>query len=124
MQVIINPGAGPVRDANGTQAGTNMVTFARDVAEKLGCPVSEIHVSNLNREERGRYLFLLSRTVDGVRFTSTIEMPGIPVDRVRWMRRPEQDIWDFPRLYVDGGSWVWFFAINCAATRLNGTEGE
>jgi len=31
-------------------------------------------------------------------------MPGLPIDEVHWMRQHDQNIWDFPRLYVGGSS--------------------
>jgi hypothetical protein len=41
-----------------------------------------------------------------------IQMPGLPVERVRYMGETGQNIWDFPRLYVDDSSWIWQFALS------------
>jgi hypothetical protein len=40
-----------------------------------------------------------------------VAMPGLPLERVRFLGLQDQDIWRFPRLYVDGGSWVWKYAV-------------
>jgi hypothetical protein len=39
-------------------------------------------------------------------------MPGLPVEQVRYMGESGQNIWDFPRLYVDDSSWIWEFALS------------
>ena len=52
-----------------------------------------------------------------------VAMPGLPLERVRYMGEP-QNIWDFPRLYVDGDSWVWEFAIGWVRGILDGTHDE
>ena len=44
--------------------------------------------------------------------TIEIQMPGLPVDRVRFLDEDGQNIWDFPRLYVDDSSWVWKYALS------------
>ncbi|MET9402659.1 hypothetical protein [Kitasatospora sp. NPDC002965] len=38
-------------------------------------------------------------------------MPGLSLDQVRWMNEPDQNIWNYPRLFVDGSSWVWWYAL-------------
>ena len=38
-------------------------------------------------------------------------MPGIPTERVRYLGDPGQNIWDYPRLYVNGESGVWSIAL-------------
>lgn len=45
-------------------------------------------------------------------------MPGWPLGQVRW--QPDADAWQFPRLYVDGGSWLWGFAVGIARGALAG----
>jgi hypothetical protein len=37
---------------------------------------------------------------------------------VRYLGIPGQNIWDFPRLFVDGSSWVWKFAIAVTVERF------
>jgi len=45
-------------------------------------------------------------------------MPGLPLDRVRYIGAPEQNAWRFPRLFVDGNSWLWEFALEIARGAL------
>lgn len=97
---VINPGSGPVSGSTRENADKNLQKFL---------------------EDSGADSFQFNREEDGGRFTYTlvkgdqsceIEMPGLPLDKVRYMREPGQNIWDFPRLCVDGSSWVWLYALN------------
>ena len=38
-------------------------------------------------------------------------MPGISLEKVRFMGKEDENIWDFPRLYVDDESYVWKYAL-------------
>lgn len=106
MTIMINPGTGPVEGATVEQAKANMDAFAADLVER------GMYVTGLTRREDadddGRYGYLL--TMGDARKVE-IDMPGLPLDRVRYMDSEGQDIWDFPRLYVDGSSWIWMFAL-------------
>lgn len=107
MTFIINPGSGPVAGADFETARTNMVKFCEDLIEG-GQQVSGFAGDTSQTSDDGRFTFFIS--VDD--FEHQIDMPGIPIDEVRWMGEENQDIWDFPRLYVDGSSWIWMFALN------------
>ncbi len=48
-------------------------------------------------------------------------MPGIPLSEVRYVKG--LNAWLFPRLYVDGSSWLWEFAINMARGDLADPDG-
>jgi hypothetical protein len=106
MSIVINPGTGPVEGATLEQAKANMDAFAADL-NKRG-----LYVTGLTRREDadddGRYGYLLTM---GDARKLEVDMPGLPLDQVRFMDEPGQDIWDFPRLYVDGNSWIWMFAL-------------
>lgn len=106
MYVIINPGTGPVDGEEG-EAWNNMAQFVQDLEER------GIEVEGYNKPEAdsddGRFLFNVILK-EGI--TREVEMPGVPLENVRWLDREDQNIWDFPRLYVDGSSWVWKFALN------------
>lgn len=111
MQIVINPGSGPVANATAEQAAVNIKQFVADLA------VRGLNVVDIGRtpeadydlqDNDGRFAFDLTFDDGSV---AAVQMPGIPVERVRWLG-PDQDIWQFPRLYVDGNSWVWFFALN------------
>lgn len=104
MNVVINPGSGPVGGADSDHARANMRQFVMD----LGLNAEQVElISGPGREDAGRWLFVVR--VDGIEHE--VEMPGIPLDQVRWMDEAGQNIWHFPRLYVDGSSWVWLFAL-------------
>lgn len=104
IEVVINPGSGPVAESTYAQALQNMAVF---VAE-AGCH----SLTELLKPDQGdgRFKFFVCRGSTW----HEVDMPGIPLAKVRWMGEPDQDIWDFPRLYVDGSSWVWKFAVNAA----------
>jgi hypothetical protein len=104
---LADMGTGPVQGATEQDATRNIGIFILDLHDR------GLEVSTLTRcpdEDRGgRCAFSLGFS-DGR--SVEIRMPGLPTDRVRWMHEPEQRIHDFPRLYVDGGSWIWYFALS------------
>lgn len=102
--IIINPGSGPVHDSTYFNAKANMVVF---MADSHSHSLHEVVDSD---QGDGRFRFFVHR---GGRWHA-IDMPGLPLAQVRYMGEPDQNIWDFPRLYVDGSSWVWKFAIDLA----------
>lgn len=103
MTLIINPGSGPVRGAGEGEARAAMEAFVADLGE--GWETTPIAVGP---EKEGRWPFEVVHS--GHRHE--VEMPGLPVDRVRYTNEDGQNIWDFPRLYVDGSSWVWRYALD------------
>jgi hypothetical protein len=110
---VINPGSGPVRDSNEERAEAN----ARAFVEDLG--ISGVSIQREPRsDEKGRFGFVL--TLNDMRVE--MEMPGIPLENVRYLGIPGQNIWDFPRLFVDGSSWVWKFAIAVTVERFTGRD--
>jgi hypothetical protein len=102
VRFIVNPGTGPVQAHSLEHAEANMTAFAADLGGGS--------FSSFGKEEEGRYLFTLH--YEGRRVE--IWMPGCPLESVRYTGEPDQNIWDFPRLYVNGNSWVWKFALNSA----------
>lgn len=100
--IIINPGSGHVKDATEANAVENMKHFVTD------CGVEGLNVlRNPKDDEDGRYSFLVWK---GTR-CHEVEMPGLPLDKVRFTDEPDQNVWHFPRLYVNGSSWLWMFAL-------------
>jgi hypothetical protein len=104
--LIINPGTGPIADATLTNAKLNIAAF-------IGELVASGRVLMLASTEPtdggdGRWTFQVR--IDG-RWRK-ISMPGLPLDRVRFTGEGNQNIWDFPRLYVDGSSWIWGYALD------------
>ncbi|MBK7298633.1 MAG: hypothetical protein IPI91_19285 [Flavobacteriales bacterium] len=100
-QVIINPGSGPVASGPRQVSQNNIRQFIED----LGVPADWEFVSE-NKDGRHTYRIMAKGE------THEVEMPAIPLENVRYLG-DGQNIWDFPRLYIDGSSWVWRYALNC-----------
>lgn len=111
--VVINPGTGPVYGGTARNACLNARAFGREVGADS---VTYLPRSAERRwaEDDGRYTFRLRRG----RKTCVVTMPGLRASQVRYLRSTDQNIWDFPRLYVNGSSYVWDFAIGYAADVL------
>jgi len=107
MTIFINPGSGPVLGASRENAWANMAVFIADLKEGGHAKAVDLLPQPDAPEDRGRWTFSIIADTE----VHEIEMPGLPVDQVRWMDREDQNIWDFPRLYVDDSSWVWFYAL-------------
>lgn len=147
MSITINPGTGPVAGTK-DQARANMNTFAQDVADQHGYDLAAATIRYIKVEPEttriepyemetldgrmvmtelfeytddpegdGRFTYRLSFS-DDLRFD--VEMPGLPLERVRYTGADGQRISDYPRLYVDGSSWVWKFAVS--ACRIHDDE--
>lgn len=101
--VIINPGSGECECGTWGQAYANMKQFIEDCE----IPMHIIRADFI--PDDGRYLFVIG--ADNFKYESEIEMPGLPIEKVRYMSADGQNPFDFPRLYVDGSSWLWKFAI-------------
>lgn len=107
---IINPGTEPIADAQLMDAVANMDAFLADV-NLDGATFERLSTRDYGD---GRYCFVVRYGDAKVE----IQMPGMPLARVRYMRDEGQNIWHFPRLYVDGDSWVWFYAYDIARHNL------
>lgn len=57
----------------------------------------------------------------GIRKAS-VDMPGTPLTEVRYI--DGADPWRFPRLYVDGSSWLWEFAVDMTRLALRDPDGS
>jgi len=118
---VINPGSGPVPGAEHHHAVDNIETFCKDVGGDVSwAPVPAATPQIGQRKADGRWPFIIKANGREL----LVEMPGLPLESVRYMRRPEQNIWHYPRLYVDGSSWAWFYGMEAAQHRLFGEEGE
>ncbi len=105
MQVIINPGTGTVANANLIEATKNVDVLLKD-ADLDGWSIKH----DADMDEKGRFAFNV-QSPDGSKEIE-IDMPGVPLDEVRFTGAVNQNIWNFPRLYVGGSSWVWKYAVN------------
>lgn len=146
MSITVNPGTGAVPGGTREQARTNMGVFAADVAAEHGYDLASATIDDLpvapetfrvppleielpgggtyvteareytiDPESEGRFTFTL--TFGDLAFE--VEMPGIPVERVRYTGAEDQNILAYPRLYVDGSSWVWTYAVSACRARVD-----
>ena len=114
--LVINPGSGPVAGSSRSAAIVAIETFVKD----LGLPEVRVGDPPDAADNGGRFAFTLSlggRKVE-------VDMPGLPIERVRYMGEAGQNIWDFPRLYVDGSSWIWTFGLGVARAHLTGEDED
>ena len=108
IRVSLNPGTGPVAEASEQNAINNMAVFADDLRTRGIDVTTSVRRPDADYGD-GRYAFTVVTADDA---SHEVQMPGLPTDRVRWLKSEGQDIWQFPRLYVDDSSWVWFFALD------------
>lgn len=103
--VFTNPGTGAVRGASEQHAIDNMRQFITDAR------VDGLYLRRAAEKDygEGRFAFLVLR--DGYDQIIEIQMPGIPLEKVRFTGAEDQNIWHYPRLYKDGSSWVWQYAV-------------
>ncbi len=119
--LILSPGTADIPDTTEEDARKNIKVFVSDLAEK-GVKVKSTHRRpHLDGFYFGRYAFLLflkepqpqvNSFEPGLRKKILIHMPGVPLEKVRFMDTPDQDVLEFPRLYVDGSSWLWLYALH------------
>lgn len=103
--VIINPGTETTKDYGWDEAYKNILQFIEDSEVEL-----YVYNSKHIPEDDGRYLFTLKSKLIP-KYEVEIEMPALPLNQVRFIDSEKQNVWDYPRLYVDGSSWVWKYAI-------------
>lgn len=115
--IVINPGSGSVSGAMRVNAEANMAVFIADLKEGGHAKAVDLLPQPYAPEDGGRFTYIIIADTE----THEIEMPGLPIEQVRWLNQPEQNIWDFPRLYVDGSSWVWYYALSAT---MNDSEDE
>lgn len=104
----VNPGSGPVPRAKLAHAKENIEHFARELP-------GDVLWERAGKGEDGRWPFTLHANGRQVE----VEMPGLPLDSVRYLGREHgHNAWHYPRLYVDGSSWLWKYAIEMAEEAL------
>lgn len=107
-QIAINSGSGPVAEATEQNAIDNMAAFTDDLRSRGINAATFVRRAEADYGD-GRYAFTVL-TDDET--SAEVQMPGLPLEQVRWLKSEGQDIWQFPRLYVDDGSWIWYFALD------------
>lgn len=113
-KIVINPGSQVVEPSSIENASANMSEFIIALHQR---GLSHI-VMRRNQEfqQAGRFAFELTK--DGN--TSIVLMPGAPPDQV--IMKPGDDPWKFYRLYVDGASWLWEYALNAVFSALSASD--
>lgn len=107
MSLIINPGTGPVAAATAENAQRNMCVFVDDVSRQFGGSVKFESLHHPDDGRDGRWQF----AVEGERVgRHDVWMPGCPIGIATGEDCPS--IFDQPRLYVNGSSWLWGFAVD------------
>ena len=101
MFIAINPGTGPIEDSTEANARAAIDLFAADLAGK-GTPATGI-TRDPAGDSDGYYRFTLE--VGGRHVP--VDMPGCDPDLTR-----AGEPWESPRLFVDGSSWLWEYALD------------
>jgi len=106
VNFIINPGTGQVSRGVGSvlwrNADRNMTVLMRDAECGSDCRLKRAGAV----DEHGRYPYLIVRG----RRRVDVDMPGLKLELVRLGEH--DNAWFFPRLYVDGSSWLWPYAVS------------
>lgn len=114
--VLSNLGNGPVAgDTCLDHAIANITTFIKELDMK-DPPVS-VTMRSPGHDGTGRYQFNLHRGI----CTVDVDMPGLSLDEVRCTEDSMSR--GCPRLYVDGNSWWWCYALDMARTALADHDG-
>lgn len=107
MAIITNPGAGDCETGTYENAYNNIKQFIKDCEAPMHIVESDHEVG-----DDGRFRFML-RSDEVEEFRIEVTMPGLPLKEVRYLgKKPEhKSLDDTPRLYVDGSSWWWPYAL-------------
>jgi hypothetical protein len=123
--VVLNPGTGPVPSPKGELAAAAIMTFVGDVLKDpralASSPVSVMRTRD--KPHDGYFGYELSTTTAGVFRDAFVHMPGAPLEQLRWLGG-SQNPFAFYRLYVEGNSWLWKYAVDTAADALFGVADE
>ncbi|TAK88995.1 hypothetical protein EPO04_02725 [Patescibacteria group bacterium] len=108
-------GTGPVYGADEDNAATNIKTLIADCGlEGASC------VRDASGDCDGRFTFVIYRPDAGL--CAVVDMPGLQLEKVR--RMGDDNVVGFPRLYVNGGSWIWMYAVDIIKMSLEPTEDD
>jgi hypothetical protein len=105
-KIILNPGAGKCEEGTFEQACRNIDSYIEDCGVPL--KIGEKHEVP---DENNRYMFKLDFETGMVDFRFEVLMPGVDLEKVRYLELENQDIWDFPRIIMDDESYVWKYGL-------------
>lgn len=114
----INPGSGPAVEASLQHAHENIKVFAKDITKVHHLTVKDIFRLE-DDDDRGYFAYALDVEKYRLERRLRVDMPGLPLERVRYLGLPGQDAWDYQRLDLDHSSWLWMFAVS-----LSGPERD
>ena len=114
MMVFINPGTGVLPGATKDQAVQNMMAFTAEASKLYERPVEFAYLDK--DDGQGRWSFEVTLLVNGEPQTHEVDMPGLPLAQVKARALTQ------PRLYVDGSSWYWPFALGMVEPRGDDDE--
>lgn len=108
-EVIINPGTGPVLGTERT-AWRLMGEFAADLVD-MGLDIYQIEHQTQHDDGEGRFRFEVYARKGRVERSFDIDMPGVEA-------AAKGEPWVSPRLYVDGSSWLWGYALGIVESKF------
>jgi len=103
--ILINPGTQSVDNTTESHAIMNIRHFVMDCGNDLG----NLSIERIPEKDYGGGRFAFRLCME--KSCCEIQMPGIPLEDVRFVNSKDQNAWDYPRLYVDNNSWLWEFAV-------------
>lgn len=116
--VLVNLGNGPVTgDVCLDHAIAAVAAFIEEL--KLSDPPVAVTLQSPKHDGTGRYRFDLHR---GIR-TVDVDMPGVPLSELRYYEGGTMPH-GCPRLYVEGNSWWWCYALETAKSALEDYDGS
>ncbi|OAP24491.1 MULTISPECIES: recombinase family protein [Amycolatopsis] len=111
--VIFSPGSGPLPTADEDTAAANLDAFVADVCARWDYTLVASRRRPEDDRDDGRYVWDLEfRRPNGKHHMCQAAMFGVPRD---YAEGGDSLMFPEPRLYVDGESWVWDFAVGIAA---------
>lgn len=120
VRSYINPGTGPVENSKEEYANKNIEQLVKDV-DLENISTKRLPHKDYNEEDNdGRFAYQLGYNQRNVE----VQMPGWPLEKVRFLGKENQDILDFLRLYVDDSSWIWKYAVNIIRETFENPDEE
>ncbi len=109
---VVNHGSEPISEASLCLAEVAVDRFAQQAAQVHGMRLrGRRRLSEADRH--GRFGFVLVfACAGGQEIEHEIAMPGVRLDLVEYRAQDRTSAWDIHRLYLNGASWLWEFAIN------------
>jgi hypothetical protein len=98
--IIINPGTFNTPKGDRSQSEHNIKEFIK----QLGVDAEYKFIEDCSN---GRHSYKIWND----NHSHIVDMPAIPLKDIIYKSGEKRSIFEFPRLYVDGSSWLWEFAL-------------